>query len=129
MVFGGIQKVSTIDFPSVLSCVVFTKGCNLDCFYCHNRSIIENSAENISEEDVLSFLEKRKGLLDGVVVSGGEPTIQDDIGDFLSKVRSMGYKLKLDTNGQNPEKVKEILGGGLCDYVAVDIKASRQKYP
>lgn len=128
MVFGGIQRVSTIDFPSVLSCVVFTKGCNLDCFYCHNRELIENSSEDISENDVLDFLEKRKGLLDGVVVSGGEPTIQNDLAEFLAKVKAMGYKTKLDTNGQNPQKVKDILNNNLIDYASLDIKATKEKY-
>lgn len=128
MVFGGIQRVSTIDFPSVLSCVVFTKGCNLDCFYCHNRELIENSSEDISESDVLAFLEKRKGLLDGVVVSGGEPTIQNDLAEFLAKVKAMGYKTKLDTNGQNPQKVKDILNNNLIDYASLDIKATKGKY-
>lgn len=128
MVFGGIQRVSTIDFPSVLSCVVFTKGCNLDCFYCHNRELIEKGSEDISENDVLAFLEKRKGLLDGVVVSGGEPTIQNYLAEFFVKVKSMGYKIKLDTNGQNPQKVKEILDKNLIDYAALDIKATKEKY-
>lgn len=123
MIFGGIQKISTIDYPGVLSCVVFTKGCDLDCFYCHNRELIDGSSGSVSKEEVMSFLKKRAGLLDGVVVSGGEPAIQSDLAEFLQEVRSIGFKVKLDTNGQHPDVIKDILDKGVVDYFAVDIKA------
>lgn len=128
MIWGGIQKTSTLDFPSVLSCVLFTRGCDLDCFYCHNRSLIEGVGLVVDEKEIFDFLEKRKNLLDGVVVSGGEPTLQKDLPIFLQKVREMGFKTKLDTNGQNPEIVKELWQKKLLDYVAIDVKALPSDY-
>jgi len=128
MIWGGIQKTSTLDFPGKLSCVLFSRGCDLDCFYCHNRSLISGVSLAISEDEILAFLEKRRNVLDGVVVSGGEPAIQPDLPNFLQKVRNMGYKIKLDTNGQHPDTVKKLLLDGLLDYVAVDIKALPRDY-
>lgn len=123
MIFGGIQKLSTIDYPRVLSCVLFTVGCDFDCFYCHNRELIHGSSNTISEEEVMDFLRKRKGLIDGVVISGGEPTIQNDLAEFIERIRSMGFLTKLDTNGMHPDVVKNLLDKKLVDYYAVDIKA------
>ena len=129
MIFGGIQKTSTIDFPGVLSCVVFVRGCDMNCFYCHNREIIAGSAgEFLPETEILAFLEKRRGLLDGVVVSGGEPTLQPDLAGFLQKLRAMSYRIKLDTNGQRPELTESLWREGLLDYVAMDVKALPRDY-
>lgn len=128
MIFGGIQKTSTIDFPGVLTCVLFTRGCNMDCFYCHNREIISFEGASLPEEDILAFLAKRRGVLDGVTVSGGEPTLQKGLDDFLRSVKEMGYLVKLDTNGQQPVKVAELCREKLLDYVAVDMKALPADY-
>lgn len=129
MIWAGIQKTSTIDFPGILSCVLFTGGCDLNCFYCHNRDIIKNVKNPISEETIMDFLNKRKGLLDGVVVSGGEPTLQKDLPQFMKCLHDMGYKTKLDSNGQNLEVVKNLIDENLVDYVAIDIKALPEYYP
>ncbi len=130
MIIDGLQKLTLLDFPGKIACTVFTHGCNYRCPFCHNASlVISQNDEHISEEEVLSFLEKRKGLLDGVAITGGEPTLQKNLKDFIIKVRDMGYLVKLDTNGSNPEKLKELTDEGLLDYVAVDIKSSPEKYP
>lgn len=128
MIFGGLQRTSTIDFPGVLSCVLFSRGCDMNCFYCHNRELIQSEGPTIQEAEILRFLEKRRGLLDGVVISGGEPTLQRDLPEFLKKVRALGYRLKLDTNGQRPDEVENLLDGGLLDYVALDVKALPEDY-
>ena len=129
MIIGGLQRTSTIDFPGRLSCVVFARGCDLDCFYCHNRELLAPGGGAISQEEVLAFLEKRRGLLDGVVVSGGEPTLQPDLPGFLRQVKAMGYQVKLDTNGRVPQLVEDLWREGLLDYVAVDVKALPEDYP
>ncbi len=128
MIFGGLQRSSTIDFPGVLSCVVFTKGCDLDCFYCHNRELIEGGESIMEEEEIFSFLEKRRGLLDGVVISGGEPSYQRGLDGFIRKIKEMGYRVKLDTNGQHLEKIEDLIKQGWIDYVAVDVKALEKDY-
>lgn len=131
MVLGGLMKTTLLDFPGLVACTVFTKGCNIRCPFCHNASLVlpdRYCAEEISEADFFSFLNRRSAILDGVVVSGGEPTIQPDIIEFLYKVRSLGFKIKLDTNGTFPKKLKEIISSGTVDYIAMDIKNSRQKY-
>lgn len=128
MIFGGVQKTSTIDFPGVLSCVLFTRGCNMDCFYCHNRELISFEGVILAEKDVMAFLLKRRGVLDGVTISGGEPTLQKGLDDFLRRVKSMGYLVKLDTNGQQPMKVADLCRQKLLDYVAVDLKALPADY-
>lgn len=124
MIIGGIQKTSTIDFPGILSCVLFCRGCDLNCFYCHNRDLIYSFGKSLDDEYIWDFLKKRAGLLDGVVISGGEPTLQKDLSDFITEVKKLGYKIKLDTNGQHPDIVKELAEAKLIDYSAVDIKAS-----
>ncbi len=128
MKFGGIAKTSTIDFPGVLACVLFSVGCNLDCFYCHNRPLIDGNGVLIPEEEVKQFLLRRKGLLDGVVISGGEPTLQPDLYEFCKWVKSLGYQLKLDTNGQKLDVVRQLIEDDLVDYVAVDYKAPAAEY-
>ncbi len=128
MRIGGLQKLTLLDFPEVVSCIVFTKGCNFRCPFCHNASLVEKSEEEISPGEILSFLKKRRGLLDGVVITGGEPLLNPDIPAFLSEIKAMGYKIKLDTNGSNPKLLKEIVSAGLIDYVAMDIKNSPEEY-
>ena len=124
----GMQKNSFVDYPSKISCVVFTPGCNMNCWYCHNREIINESEGAYDEEQVLEFLKKRAGFLDAVVVSGGEATLQPDLVEFIKKVKAMGYLVKLDTNGTNPEVLTNLINEKLVDYVAMDIKAPFEKY-
>ena len=131
MKISGLLKFSMIDFPGSISAIVFTQGCNLRCAYCHNPELIppaqdENNA--IAEDDVLDYLERRKHSLDGLVITGGEPTLQPDLADFAAKVKAMGYLIKLDTNGTNPGVLKELIEKKLVDFVAMDIKAPFEKY-
>jgi pyruvate formate lyase activating enzyme len=130
MKIAGLQKNSMIDYPGKISAVVFTQGCNMNCGYCHNRRLINHNLNSslIEEEEVLAFLEKRRGLLDGVVVSGGEPTLQKDLFCFFEQIRAMGYSAKLDTNGTNPSVLSQLIERGLLDYVAMDVKAPLCKY-
>ena len=131
MVFGGVQKNSFIDYPGKMSCVLFVTGCNFDCPYCHNPGLVRggNTCPNqLSEEDVCCFLQKRKGFLDGVVISGGEPTLRQDLADVCEKIKSMGYPVMLDTNGSRPQVLKRLLNEGVVDYVAMDIKSDPLAY-
>ena len=131
MHISGLQKLAMVDFPGKLAATVFTGGCNLRCPFCHNALLVNRLAENPethSVEEILDFLKRRKGLLDGVVLSGGEPLMQNDAAEFLEQVRSLGYAVKLDTNGCYPDALEEILKRKLVDYVAMDIKNSREKY-
>jgi pyruvate formate lyase activating enzyme len=131
MNIGGYIKSSLIDFPGTISCVVFTQGCNFHCPYCHNPDLVPmNRGKNelISSDSVFSFLERRKGLLDGVVVSGGEPTLQKGLVDFLRRVKAMGFRVKLDTNGSRPQVLRVLFAENLVDYVAMDIKTSPDRY-
>ena len=127
----GLQKLTLLDYPEKMACTIFTGGCNLRCPFCHNAGIVLNpSAEGeFSVEDILAFLKKRQGILDGVVITGGEPLMQKDIDVFIQKIRELGYSVKLDTNGTYPEKLKDLIDRGLVDYVAMDIKASPAGYP
>jgi pyruvate formate lyase activating enzyme len=130
MQINGFQKLTLLDFPGKVACIVFTPGCNFRCPFCHNASLVTHiDGERIEEEEILSYLKKRHGLLDGVVVTGGEPTLQGDLADFLGKVKALGYAVKLDTNGTSPEKLKTLVEKGLVDYVAMDIKNTAAKYP
>lgn len=130
MVLAGLQKCSFVDYPGKLAAVVFTPGCNMNCFYCHNSQLIPetNSSPGVTRAEVLGLLERRRGLLDGLVVSGGEPTLQPGLEELLIDVKAMGFEVKLDTNGQRPEVIRRLLDLGLLDYIAMDIKASRDKY-
>ncbi|MBW2589640.1 MAG: anaerobic ribonucleoside-triphosphate reductase activating protein [Deltaproteobacteria bacterium] len=131
MVFGGLQKNSLIDYPGKISCVLFTSGCNFDCPYCHNPELV-NGCANYSpfstENGVYDFLDSRKAFLDGVVISGGEPTLQKDLVSLCEKVKNMGYPLKLDTNGSRPLVIKQLIDNGLVDYIAMDIKTDPFNY-
>ena len=130
MRISGLQKLSMVDYPGKLAATVFTGGCDLRCPFCHNAPLVLRVAETpaLSQEEVLSFLRTRQGLLDGVVLSGGEPLLQADAAEFLAAVRSLGFSVKLDTNGCHPEALANILERGLTDYLAMDIKNRREKY-
>ena len=128
MIISGLAKTSLVDFPGYVACVLFVPGCNYDCFYCHNRALLDGTHETIALEYVEQFLQKRVGLLDGVVISGGEPTLQKDLLPYAEKIKRLGFKLKLDTNGSFPHVVKELLQAGLFDYYAIDYKAPAEKY-
>ncbi|MBQ8575753.1 MAG: anaerobic ribonucleoside-triphosphate reductase activating protein [Clostridia bacterium] len=127
----GFQKMTTLDFPGKIACTVFTGGCNFRCPFCHNATLVTDIDDNavFSEEEILSYLYKRKGILDGVCITGGEPLLQKDIAEFIEKVKETGMLVKVDTNGSYPEKLKELVQNGLVDYVAMDIKNSKEKYP
>ena len=121
-------KSSLIDYPGKIACVVFTQGCPWRCWYCQNAELLPTTKGIVDEQEVLEFLETRKGLVDGVVVCGGEPTIQPDLEQFISKVKQLGFPVKLDTNGTNPDVMKNLLDKNLIDYVAMDFKAPLSKY-
>jgi len=128
MKIAGLQKVSTIDYPGEICCVVFLWGCNFRCGFCYNPDLVVRESEGgFSEEYFFDFLSRRMGKLDGVCVTGGEPLLSLDK-DFLRRIRSMGFKVKLDTNGSFPERLREIVDEGLVDYVAMDVKSSREDY-
>lgn len=130
MTIGGIQKFSTVDYPGYTVASIFTIGCNMRCGYCHNPELVlpEQYAGAIPEEEIFEFLEKRRGLLDGVAISGGEPTMQEDLPDFIRRCKKMGFLVKLDTNGTNPGVLRELLQENLVDFVAMDIKGPLEKY-
>ena len=129
MLIKGFQKLTLLDYPGKTACTVFTGGCNYRCPFCHNAGLVTKlDTEIISEGEVLSHLKKRQGILDGVAISGGEPLLQGDIEEFLQKIKELGYSIKLDTNGSFPDKLKSIIDKGLCDYVAMDIKNSKERY-
>jgi len=130
MKIGGIQKFSTVDYPGYAVASIFTIGCNMRCGYCHNPELVlpEQFAGEIPEDEILEFLESRKGLLDGVAISGGEPTMQEDLPEFIRKVKEMGFRVKLDTNGTNPWMVAQLINEGLVDFIAMDIKGPLDKY-
>lgn len=127
----GLQKLTLLDFPGKMACTLFTAGCDLRCPFCHNsRLVIDPPKETAySEEEIFSFLKKRLGILEGVAITGGEPLMQRDIFNFIEEVRKLGYAVKLDTNGTFPDKLKDIVDAGLVDYVAMDVKASKDRYP
>ncbi|MDD2648405.1 MAG: anaerobic ribonucleoside-triphosphate reductase activating protein [Eubacteriales bacterium] len=126
----GLQKLTLLDYPEKTAATVFTCGCNFRCPFCHNSDLLSapDAADDLPVSEILAFLKKRKNVLDGVCVSGGEPLMQSDIAEFLSSVKELGYLVKLDTNGSYPEKLKALCESGLVDYVAMDIKNSREKY-
>lgn len=130
MEFVGIEKFSLVDYEGKVSCVLFFAGCNFRCPFCHNSSLINSKNNNpISFNSILEFLLTRRGLIDAVVISGGEPTLMDDLKDNISQIKALGYLIKLDTNGTNPIVLKDLIESNLIDYVAMDIKNSLEKYP
>jgi len=128
MKIGGLQKTSLQDYPEEISSIIWTIGCNFSCPFCYNKDLVEGNIAKIPEEDILSFLKKRKELIDGLVISGGEPLLQKDLKNFCKKVKKLGYKIKIDTNGSYPEKLKKLVDEKLIDYIAMDIKAPKKKY-
>ena len=131
MRFYGFQKMTLLDFPGKVACTLFTGGCNMRCPFCHNALLVtelEQGNDTWDEAEVLTFLRRRKGLLDGVCVTGGEPTLQPELAPFLRRVKELGYAVKLDTNGTRPEVLRALVGEGLVDYVAMDVKNSPARY-
>lgn len=130
MKINGFQKMTLLDYPGKVACTVFCAGCNFRCPFCHNASLVTHIDNDVSfsEQEILEYLEKRHGLLDGVCITGGEPLLNPDIVEFLGKIKKLGYSIKIDTNGSIPERLMEIVNAGLVDYVAMDIKNSKEKY-
>lgn len=129
MTFDGLQKMTLLDFPGKIACTLFTHGCNFRCPFCHNPGlVVEGATAQYAEEDILSFLKTRQGLLDGVCITGGEPTLQKGLSSFIKRVRALGFAVKLDTNGALPDVLQALLDDGLLDYVAMDIKSSPKRY-
>ncbi|MDH3353429.1 MAG: anaerobic ribonucleoside-triphosphate reductase activating protein [Nanoarchaeota archaeon] len=128
MNISGLQKTTVVDYPGEIACTIFLRGCNFRCGFCHNPNLVVKACgDNFSEEEVLIFLKKRVGKLDAVCITGGEPLMTLDI-NFVKRIREMGYKIKIDTNGSFPEKLKEVIDLGLVDYIAMDIKGAREDY-
>lgn len=126
----GLQKLTLLDFPRKTACTIFTGGCNFRCPFCHNGDLVLGSLpEPINTDELFAFLKKRSGVLDGVCITGGEPLLNPDIDSFIKEIRKLGYLIKLDTNGSNPEYLKNLVEQGLVDYVAMDIKNSKDAYP
>lgn len=128
MRIAGLQKSSLIDYPEKIACIVFTQGCNFRCGYCHNPELFENKEPLISLEAFFDFLKSRQGKLDGVVITGGEPTLQKDLKEFIKNIKDLGFLVKLDSNGTNYEVLKDLVNENLLDYIAMDIKAPIDKY-
>ena len=129
MNISGLQKMTLLDFPGKVACTVFLAGCNYRCPFCHNAELLEGNTQPLmSREEFLSFLSKRKGLLDGVCISGGEPTLSAGLKDFIQEIKSMGFAVKLDTNGSRPSVLRELVEANLLDYVAMDIKNCPDRY-
>ena len=130
MFVNGFQKLTVLDYPGKVACIVFTPGCNFRCPFCHNASLVTHVDKEtfLDVDEVMSYLKKRQGILDGVVITGGEPLLQDGIEDFIAQIKELGYSVKLDTNGSFPEKLISVVEKGLVDYVAMDIKNSKEKY-
>lgn len=130
MKIGGLQKVSLIDYPRHICAVVFLQGCNFHCPYCHNPELVDPAqfGECVPEEDIWRYLEARRGKLDAVTVSGGEPTLQTDLPEFIRQIRNRGFKVKIDTNGSRPDVLDGLIRDGLVDYIAMDVKGPLPKY-
>ncbi len=129
MIIKGLQKQTVIDYPGKIACTIFTFGCNFRCKYCHNPElVIDDGRPEIKEIEILEFLKSRKGFLDGVCITGGEPTLHKDLPDFIRKIKNLGFLVKLDTNGTNPEMLKGLIEEKLVDYIAMDIKAPLDFY-
>ncbi|MDE7454674.1 MAG: anaerobic ribonucleoside-triphosphate reductase activating protein, partial [Clostridia bacterium] len=129
MIIGGQTNLTLLDYPEKVACTIFTVGCNFRCPFCHNNTLVcGNDGRQIAESEVIKFLQKRKNVLEGVCLTGGEPLIQKGVEEFLQQVKDMGYLVKLDTNGSYPERLRSIVEAGLVDYVAMDVKNSKDLY-
>lgn len=130
MKISGLQKLTLLDYPGKMAAIIFIAGCNFLCPFCHNSDLVvaPKDAPEISQEEIFSFLNKRKGILDGIVISGGEPLLYEETIDLIKRIKDLGYSVKLDTNGSFPERLKEVIDKGLVDYVAMDIKNCKEKY-
>ncbi|MBQ8741496.1 MAG: anaerobic ribonucleoside-triphosphate reductase activating protein [Clostridia bacterium] len=130
MQFSGFQKLTLLDFPGHVACTLFTAGCNFRCPFCHNASLVTHidNSNFYSEEEILSYLKKRAGIMDGVCITGGEPLMYKELPDFIAKIKALGYKVKLDTNGSYPDRLESLINSGNIDYVAMDIKNCKDKY-
>ena len=131
MKIAGLMKMTLLDYPGQVACTVFTSGCNFRCPFCHNASLVlpeRSNGEEYSEEDFFAFLTKRANILDGVCISGGEPLLHKDITTFIRRIKAMGFKVKLDTNGSDPDALRVLLDEGIVDFVAMDIKNSPEEY-
>ncbi len=128
MLISGLQKTTLLDYPQKVACTIFLGGCNMRCRFCHNMDIVENATPFCTEEEVLQFLQKRKGVLEGVCITGGEPTLQPDLPDMIRKIKDLSLCVKLDTNGTNPQMLRQLIDSKLIDYVAMDIKTSLSEY-
>ncbi len=132
MIFGGLQKLTLIDYPGRLAATVFTVGCNFLCPYCHNPELVDpkkiKNQPKVSEQEILDFLTTRQGLLEGVCITGGEPTLFSDLPEFIKKIKDLGFLVKLDSNGSNPQMLAKLLAANLVDFIAMDIKAPLEKY-
>lgn len=131
MVINGLARLTLLDYPGKTAATVFLGGCNMRCPFCHNAPLVTgvDNSEIISEDELRAFLTKRSGLLDGIAITGGEPTLRPELDEFIRMIRSYGYSVKLDTNGTRPEVLRRLIDEGLVDYVAMDIKNSPDKYP
>ena len=129
MLIKGLEKQTVLDYPEKLACIIFVFGCNFRCSYCHNPELVEDDGRPaIAENVILDFLKERRDFLDGVVITGGEPTLNKELPTFIKKIKDLGYSVKLDTNGSNPEMLKELIDKKLVDYIAMDIKAPIDYY-
>lgn len=130
MKIAGLQKLSLIDYPGVIAAVIFTQGCNMICSYCHNPQLVYPHLfeKTINEEDIFSFLKERQKLIKGIVITGGEPTLQKDLVEFIEKIKNLNFSIKLDTNGARPTVLKDLIDKKLLDFIAMDIKSSQDKY-
>jgi pyruvate formate lyase activating enzyme len=125
----GLQKMTLLDYPEHVAATIFLSGCDFKCPFCHNFELVDGTAEPVmDEEELFAFLNKRKGILDGVAISGGEPCLHKELPEFIKRIRELGYSIKLDTNGYHPEMLSGLMNEGLVDYVAMDIKNSAEKY-
>jgi pyruvate formate lyase activating enzyme len=128
MKIAGYLKNSFVDYPGQIACVVFVPGCNLDCYYCHNRHLLGRTDFNVGPDEIIGYLQNRTGFIDAVVISGGEPTLQNDLEAFITDIKKMGYLIKLDSNGFRPDVLESLINKKLVSYIAVDFKAPYGKY-
>ncbi len=131
MQIAAFQKLTLLDFPGTVACILFTNGCNFRCPFCHNKGLVlpgEETAQ-VDENEILDYLAKRKGILEGVNITGGEPMLHADLPELLQKIKALGYKIKVDTNGTRPDMLRQLVENGLVDYIAMDIKNAPEAYP